>query len=41
VGDPIPSLDPEVKPLRLSAVDKRQLLAFLGTLSGDVHEGGR
>ena len=34
-----PSLDPEVGPLRLTAMEKRQLIAFLRTLSGDVRFG--
>ena len=34
-----PSLDPEVRPLRLTAMEKRQLIAFLRTLSGDVQFG--
>jgi cytochrome c peroxidase len=36
-----PALDPEIKPLRLSDLEKRQLLSFLRALSGDVHEGRR
>ena len=40
-GLPNPALDPEIKPLRLSDLEKRQLLSFLRALSGDVHEGGR
>ena len=35
-----PALDPEIKPLRLSDLEKRQLLRFLKALSGDVQEGG-
>lgn len=36
-----PALDPEIKPLRLSYLEKCQLHSFLRPLSGDVHEGGR
>ena len=32
-----PHLDPEIRPLRLSAGEKRSLVAFLESLSGDVH----
>jgi cytochrome c peroxidase len=34
-----PSLDPEVRPLRLTALERLQLVAFLRTLSGDVQFG--
>jgi cytochrome c peroxidase len=34
-----PSLDPEIRPLGLSAVEKTQLAAFLRALSGDVQYG--
>jgi cytochrome c peroxidase len=33
-GRPNPNLDPEIRPLRLTAVDKAALLAFLRTLTG-------
>jgi cytochrome c peroxidase len=36
-----PFLDAEIGPLRLSEVEKRQLVAFLRTLSGEVQEGMR
>lgn len=35
-GRPNPSLDPEIRPLRLSVDEKRQLAAFLRTLLGEV-----
>lgn len=35
-GRPNPLLDPELRPLRLTAPEKRQLTAFLGALSGVV-----
>ena len=38
-GRPNPSLDPEIRPLQLSAEQPRQLVAFLGTLSGEVQYG--
>ena len=38
-GRPNPALDPEIRPLGLQSEEKRQLVALLGTLSGDVHEG--
>ena len=34
-----PTLDPELQPLRLTALEKRQLEAFLQSLSGRVIEG--
>lgn len=34
-----PSLDPEIRPLRLTSDEKRQLTAFLRTLSGQVQFG--
>jgi cytochrome c peroxidase len=34
-GFPNPQLSPEIKPLGLSAEEKRDLLSFLGTLAGD------
>jgi cytochrome c peroxidase len=38
-GNRNPALDPEVRPLHLSAEEKRALLAFLKALSGRVREG--
>jgi cytochrome c peroxidase len=38
-GRPNPHLDAEIKPLRLTAIEKRQLFAFLQALSGRVQEG--
>lgn len=40
-GRPNPHLDPEVRPLRLSADEKQALVAFLKALSGEVREGWR
>ncbi|MDQ3149302.1 MAG: c-type cytochrome [Chloroflexota bacterium] len=40
-GNPNPSLDPEVRPLRLTPEEKHALLAFLQSLNGDLQEGGR
>lgn len=40
-GRPNPALDPEIRPLGFQSEEKRQLVAFLGTLSGDVQEGVR
>jgi cytochrome c peroxidase len=40
-GQPNPHLDAEIRPLKLAADEKRALVAFLRTLSGDVQEGGR
>jgi cytochrome c peroxidase len=40
-GTPNPSLDPEIRPLKLTPSEKRALLAFLQSLSGIVCEGGR
>jgi len=34
-----PNLDPEIRPLRLIAAEKRALVAFLKSLSGTVREG--
>jgi cytochrome c peroxidase len=34
-----PSLDPEIRPLGLTADEKSELAAFLKTLSGDVQFG--
>jgi cytochrome c peroxidase len=36
-----PSLDPEVRPLRLTDEEKRALMLFLESLSGAIREGGR
>jgi len=38
-GNPNPHLDPEVRPLHLTAEEKETLLAFLKSLSGDIREG--
>ena len=38
-GNTNPSLDREIRPLRLSAADKRALVAFLESLSGRLTEG--
>ena len=38
-GKPNPNLDPELRPLNLSAAEKRALLAFLRALSGEIREG--
>lgn len=38
-GRPNPSLDPEIRPLRLTTAEKTQLVAFLRALSGDVQHG--
>src|SRR5262249_19521125 len=35
-----PSLDPELRPLRLTADEKRDLVAFLRSLAGRVTHGG-
>ena len=37
-GNPNPYLDPNIRPLRLTAVEKLSLLAFLGSLSGEVRK---
>jgi cytochrome c peroxidase len=39
-GTPNPSLDPEIRPLKLTPFEKRALVAFLQSLSGIVCEGG-
>jgi cytochrome c peroxidase len=39
-GRPNPQLDPEIRPLNLTAAEKRALIAFLDALSGTVQEGG-
>ena len=36
-----PTLDPEIRPLNLSAEEKRAILAFLLTLTGSIQEGPR
>ena len=36
-----PNLDPEIRPLRFTAEEKRDLVAFLQALSGVIREGGR
>jgi cytochrome c peroxidase len=38
-GHPNPHLDAELKPLNLSADEKRALLAFLRSLSGTIRAG--
>ncbi len=38
-GNPNPYLDPELRPLQLTAEEKKSLLAFLRSLSGTVQEG--
>ena len=38
-GEPNPYLDPELRPLNLTAAEKRALLAFLRALSGEIREG--
>ena len=38
-GNPNRYLDPEIKPLRLTAEEKEALLAFLKALSGEIREG--
>ena len=38
-GVPNPQLDPEIRPLHLTQQEKRDLLAFLRALSGEVTEG--
>jgi cytochrome c peroxidase len=40
-GNRNPSLDEEIRPIGLDAVEKQALLAFLLTLSGDLQEGRR
>jgi hypothetical protein len=34
-----PSLDPEIRPLRLNPDEKRQIVSLLPALSGDVRYG--
>ncbi len=38
-GRPNPSLDPEIRPLHLSDVEREQIVSFLRTLSGEVQDG--
>jgi len=38
-GNPNPTLDRRVRPLNLTAAEKRALLAFLRALSGEIREG--
>lgn len=38
-GHPNPFLDSSLRPLRLSTGDRRDLVAFLGSLTGEVREG--
>lgn len=38
-GSGNPGLDPELRPLHLSAEEKRGLIAFLESLSGNIREG--
>ena len=38
-GNPNTFRDPELRPLALTTDEKRALVAFLGSLSGEVHEG--
>ncbi|MGH9338740.1 MAG: hypothetical protein ACRD1R_03930 [Acidobacteriota bacterium] len=38
-GNPNPNIDQELRPLRLSADEKRALLAFLRSLSREIREG--
>jgi cytochrome c peroxidase len=40
-GNRNPSLDPEIRPLRLSSAEKKNLIAFLHCLNGRTHEGGK
>jgi cytochrome c peroxidase len=40
-GNANPSIDPEIRPLRLTGAEKTQLLAFLRSLSGAVQEGAQ
>ena len=37
-GSENPQLDPEIKQLTLTDAEKRNLIAFLGSLTGDVPE---
>jgi cytochrome c peroxidase len=38
-GRPNPTVDPEIRPLRLTVHERQALAAFLGSLSGSVREG--
>jgi cytochrome c peroxidase len=38
-GQPNPHLDAEIRPLKLTTAERRTLIAFLRTLSGEVQEG--
>jgi cytochrome c peroxidase len=38
-GRPNPNLDPEIRPLRLNAEDKRAVVLFIDSLSGTIREG--
>ena len=40
-GNRNPSLDPEIRPLRLSATEKQSLIAFLHSLNGTTSEGSK
>ncbi len=40
-GNPNPGLDDEIRPLHLTGDEKQALVAFLGSLSGTIHEGSR
>jgi cytochrome c peroxidase len=38
-GRPNPTIDPEIRPLKLTADEKRTLVVFLKSLSGQLREG--
>lgn len=38
-GRPNPTIDPEIRPLKLTTDEKRQLIAFLSSLTGHLREG--
>ena len=40
-GRPNPKIDPEIRPLKLTVEQKRALVSFLRSLSGQVREGSR
>ena len=40
-GQSNPHLDADVRSLRLTAEERRSVVSFLATLSGDVHDGLR
>lgn len=40
-GNRNPSLDPELRPLQLSAAEKHEMIAFLHCLNGAASEPGR